>query len=231
MGLTIILFFFAACLVSILFPNTDLTVSGWFFKPGQGFFLQNQSVVVFLYQLVPVVQNVLALGLAIVFLSGLGNNRKRPSYRWRHASFYLLLALLIGPGLIVNLGFKDHWGRARPFQVQQFGGDKTYSSPLSPSDQCEHNCSFVSGHAALGFLFCAVAFVDPTRRRQWMTFGVLCGSVLGLARIVQGKHFLFDVIFCFFIVYASSWLIHVLLERFLPATLLDLKLKARWFSQ
>ena len=35
---------------------------------------------------------------------------------------FLIATIAIGPGLIVNLGFKDHWHRPRPVHTQEFGG-------------------------------------------------------------------------------------------------------------
>ena len=40
----------------------------------------------------------------------------------------VLLGFVLGPvigcGLIANMYFKDTWGRARPINIQEFGGDK-----------------------------------------------------------------------------------------------------------
>ena len=64
---------------------------------------------------------------------------------------------------------KDHWGRARPAQV-----DRVRRVPhCSPRRHCRRrrcpsNCSFVSGHAALAFSLVAFAFLlpaGPARRR------------------------------------------------------------------
>ncbi len=100
------------------------------------------------------------------------------------------------PYIVANLMLKDHWGRARPRQVTEFGGSKTFTPPLIPAKQCPRNCSFVSGEAASIFLpFYAVAFVAL----QWDAVLVVAGTLLGLAsgavRVSQGAHFLSDVIF------------------------------------
>ena len=34
----------------------------------------------------------------------------------------LTLSLIVGPGILVNLILKDHWGRPRPVHVTMFGG-------------------------------------------------------------------------------------------------------------
>jgi membrane-associated PAP2 superfamily phosphatase len=109
---------------------------------------------------------------------------------------FLLLCFAVGPGLVANIIFKDHWGRARPMQVVEFGGDKSYTPPLTPSDQCARNCSFFSGEASAIFaLFFAAALVVP----QWSTglifVGILAGLADGTVRVLQGAHFMSDVLF------------------------------------
>ncbi len=126
---------------------------------------------------------------------------------------YLLAVFLLGPGLLVNGVLKEHWGRARPSQIVEFGGDKRYTPPLVIADQCGHNCSFVSGEASLGFAFAAFGFAAraPRRRRLGLAAGVGLGSAFGLLRMVQGGHFLSDVYFAGLIIFLLAWLLHVLL--------------------
>lgn len=125
----------------------------------------------------------------------------------RRALFYLLMVLLIGPGLLVNTVFKDQWGRARPAQVQEFGGNAQFSPAWLPSQQCTRNCAFVCGDASVGFYLLAPAFVWRQRRRAWLAAGLVAGGLLGLMRIAQGGHFLSDVVFSFYVVYFSAWLL------------------------
>ena len=106
----------------------------------------------------------------------------------------VLLVLAIGPGLIVHSLLKDHWGRPRPAQIVDFGGSGHYVPPGVISDQCARNCSFVSGHASAGFMIAAGALFWPHRRRRWLAAGLVAGSLIGAVRIVQGGHFLSDVI-------------------------------------
>ena len=133
---------------------------------------------------------------------------------------YLALAFVLGPLLIVNAGFKDHWGRARPQAVQAFGGTSQYSAPLRPSDQCARNCAFVSGHAAFGFFLGAPWLICDRRRRwQWLALGLAMGVGFGLARVLQGRHFPSDVVFAFFAVHLGNLLARWLSYRMLPARL------------
>src|SRR5262249_62173504 len=63
----------------------------------------------------------------------------------------ILLTFLVGPGLIVNSMLKQYWGRARPIEIHQFGGDAQFSRAGIPATQCRRNCSFPSGDAAAAF--------------------------------------------------------------------------------
>jgi len=131
----------------------------------------------------------------------------------RRIAVYLLLVMLVGPGLLVNTVFKDHWGRARPSQVTEFGGGKQFTRAAIPADQCPKNCSFPSGHASVGFYFLALAFVLPRRRALWLTIGTGLGLGIGLVRIIQGGHFLSDVLFAGIVVYLTARWLHALMFR------------------
>jgi lipid A 4'-phosphatase len=201
---------FLACVVlSLAFPTLDLAVSALFYRPSDGFFLHDHPVVVFVYRTVPWAAAGLAVGLSSVLLSSLIFARARP---WRRGTGYLLLVLVVGPGVMVNTLLKDHWGRARPHQLEQFGGARYFTPALLPADQCDRNCSFVSGHAALGFYLAAIGFVATHRRRVWLVAGLVAGTAIGLVRIVQGGHFLSDVVFSFFVVYAVAWVLQGLAQ-------------------
>jgi lipid A 4'-phosphatase len=109
---------------------------------------------------------------------------------------FVAICLIIGPGIITNVILKDHWGRARPKQVIEFGGAKTFTPPLIPTDQCANNCSFISGEAASIFMpFYAAGLVVPQWAVALLVSGTLFGFLAGLVRISQGAHFLSDVIF------------------------------------
>jgi lipid A 4'-phosphatase len=42
------------------------------------------------------------------------------------AILFLMATMALGPGLLVNVGLKDHWSRPRPIDVTQFGGDQHF---------------------------------------------------------------------------------------------------------
>ena len=74
---------------------------------------------------------------------------------------FLIATMVIGPGLIVNLGLKDHWHRPRPIQTQDFNGPNPFMPWYDDDGGCKKNCSFVSGEASTGFWMVAPASVLP----------------------------------------------------------------------
>jgi lipid A 4'-phosphatase len=121
---------------------------------------------------------------------------------------YIILCVAIGPGLLVNEAFKNNWGRARPVQIEQFGGTKKYSPPLTPSNQCPKNCSFTSGDASVGFVLVALAFLARKQRNRWISIAIVVGLLIGLVRIAQGAHFFSDVLYSGILVYGSARALH-----------------------
>ena len=196
-------------LVFLLLPGVDLDVSEWFYVSGQGFPLADwlplrifERTIPWLTRLIILVCIAGAVWLAL---------RGRPLWRLdRRALIFIVLATAIGPGLIANTLLKDHWGRARPNQVAEFGGSREFTPAPFPAVQCERNCSFVSGHAALGFSLASFALLLPAgrRRRGAIAAALGFGALVGLGRVATGHHFLSDVIYAGLIVFATSWLLH-----------------------
>lgn len=192
----------------LLVPGLDLAMSRAFYDPHQGFFLTAWPPVRFIHVGIPwMTRGIVVLALiasAWLFVSG------RPIWRLdRKALLFIVMSMALGPGLLTNTVLKDHWGRARPSQIEPFGGTKEFTPAPLRADQCLHNCSFVSGHAALGFSLVAFAFLLPPGRRRWVgqTAAIAFGAVVGLARIAEGAHFLSDVVYAGLLVYGTSWLL------------------------
>jgi lipid A 4'-phosphatase len=128
--------------------------------------------------------------------------------RW----WFLLVILGVGPGLVANVMFKDHWGRARPRTVVEFGGTKHFTPPLVFSKECHRNCSFVSGEVSSASVpFFAAALLLPQFRIALLAGGIATGFVAGLIRIAQGGHFLSDVVFAAIFMALTASALHVLL--------------------
>ena len=69
----------------------------------------------------------------------------RPMLIAPRAVLLLLASLALGPGLLTNVILKDNWGRSRPIDVRESGGQETFVPWYSPRGDCPNNCSFVSG--------------------------------------------------------------------------------------
>lgn len=183
----------------LIWPRLDIQVAAWFHQADAGFFLADNPLVRLSYRLFAKLHFlVLALLLGLLIW-------QRARGLSRRGTWFLLLALLLGPGLLVNLVFKEESGRARPRDIVEFGGHKSFTGAFIRTDQCATNCSFVSGHAAMGFYLLTLAWV--LRRRYWLWLGLALGSLVGLGRLLQGGHFLSDVIFAFWAVYFVSLLL------------------------
>jgi lipid A 4'-phosphatase len=190
-----------------LAPGIDLWFSGLFYNPQHGFALAAWRPLQLLEGLIPW----FTCGLVVLPLIGglwLWLARRPLCGLDRNALIFIVAAAALGPGLIVNVGLKDNWGRARPYQIEQFGGTKQFTAPLTPADQCARNCSFVSGHASLAFSMVSFAFLLPAGRRRRLTLGaaLVFGAIVGLGRIAAGNHFLSDVVDAALISIATSWL-------------------------
>ena len=205
------LLMFAACLLLFaVFPDLDLHIAGWFYQPETGFHWSQLPPVRASYEIFKA-RHVGWIVVPLLAYLAYAMIRRQPAPAHRHAALFLLAMIVTGPLLLVNNGLKDHWGRARPSQVTQFGGDRIYSSPLHPAEQCDRNCSFVSGHAAAGFALIGLYWI--TGRRRWLIAGVTLGSLIGLGRMIQGGHFFSDIVFAFWAVYFSAAVLARLMLR------------------
>ncbi len=131
----------------------------------------------------------------------------KPRWRaWRLPLLFVVVSGILGPGMVVNWGFKEHWQRARPYQVENFGGPQKFSRAAVMTDQCDNNCSFVSGHVSCGVFLVSLGLVHRRRQRRWAAAGVLSGLLIGFARMADVAHWLSDVLWAFPITLAVSWL-------------------------
>ena len=46
--------------------------------------------------------------------------------KYRFRNLFVVLLLIIGPGLIINFVFKENWGRPRPRECVQFNGNSPF---------------------------------------------------------------------------------------------------------
>ena len=195
-----VLLFLICSVFFLIFNQIDLWVAGLFYdQVSQTFYLKDAFFIKWVYVLFAKPQLVLLPVLITASIYFYRKYRNRNKFK-KWIFCFLLASLICGPGILVNLVLKDNSiGRARPVHIQEFGGDKTFTPAFVYSGQCEKNCSFVSGHASIGFYLIGLGWLFRKRYLFWVGFAL--GAYVGMVRIVQGGHFLSDVVLAFWAVY------------------------------
>ena len=131
----------ALFLVVAVSPYLDLSISSYFYR-NNCFFLSDWGFFPILRTGLPEFLILVAGIIGILWIIGklrhklvLGIDTK--------IMLFTTGSMLLGPIIIVNGIFKSFWGRARPLQITEFGGDKIFTSPLVISNQCSLDCSFM----------------------------------------------------------------------------------------
>lgn len=189
---------FAGVLVFLVLATTriDLHVAGLFHTEEEGWFLGEHWLPATLYDYGPYVAILIAVGSAIVLLGRrwVAEEARESTVR---LAWIMLMTLVLGSGLIVNTVLKPNVGRARPRNVEEFGGPKGGFQPVFSLDHHRTGTSFPSGHASTGFYLATPYFPLRRRRRGLARFalgtGLFAGCLMGAGRIVQGGHYLADV--------------------------------------
>jgi lipid A 4'-phosphatase len=109
--------------------------------------------------------------------------------------WFFILSVLVAPILVVNAVLKSYWGRARPYQIAEFGGGQDFSPAFFLTDQCDTNCSFVSGDVSAVFSLIALAIVIRWRQKLWVLLVIIFGFIISFTRMAQGGHFLSDTLY------------------------------------
>ncbi len=199
-----------------------LTLPFWFFdidiawqKPyyttAKGWFMGDWPFWHFIYKYGIFVGYLLAFSaLVVVSLS----YWKKALVVWRKAALFMLLIVIVGPGILVNGTFKDHWGRPRPREIVQFDGVEQFHKVWVKGDT--GGKSFPCGHASMGF-FMSIPFLFLRKRyRSWawtfFIFGTLYGLLIGYARMIAGGHFASDVLWAAGMVWLPAILFYHLLK-------------------
>ncbi len=193
----------------------DTGMAGWF-GDASGFPLEDDEGMGLLRDL----NRWFAIATVLVCLGALVAKIARPTSAMRlrpRAIVFLLSTLIVGPGLVANTLFKDNWGRPRPRQIVEFGGEAPYTLPWVITDHCERNCSFISGEGASGIWTVAPALLSPMPERPFVVLAAIgWGVVMGLVRIAMGGHFLSDVLIGAVIMLIVIWAIRRLLWTVMP---------------
>lgn len=184
---------FAFCILFtvlfFIFPQIDIKTSSLFFHNG-GFIFHpwfNVARRIFVW----IVYSLMLILTINIIWSLICKNR-----RILNASAFVLLFFAIGPGLMVNVILKNHFGRPRPTYITQFNGKENYQKPWLISRQCDTNCAFPAGEPSTAFaLFSFLIFFRKSKHRCLLGFFLTINWIFfSYIRIAQGGHFLSDVL-------------------------------------
>ena len=195
------IFFFIFFLV---FPEFDIYFSSLFYENNK--FISEKIIFIkslrtFLKDLMVLIP-IVALIILLVNLLKKKKSKTFLNLRVKLSLIGLIIGPIIGSGIIANWYFKDQWGRARPVHITEFGGDKYFTQAFVKSNQCEKNCSWISGESSAAFSF----FVGTLILKNPLFFflNLVFGIIVSFCRISMGGHFLSDNLFAlFFMVYLA----------------------------
>ena len=148
---------------------------------------------------------ILFFPILLIFFPALQKNFKSYAINTTDVGFVWLSAILLS--FFINSVLKTNWGRARPNDILEFGGEKNFSSWVQISNECSGNCSFVSGDSSVGFFIASFYYI--TKEKKFLYFSLVVGLVFGFMRIGAGAHFLSDILMSFVIVNLSLHIIYI----------------------
>ena len=206
-----------AALAFGLFPALDLTISGLFYP------VHDANGNMFAWRLSPVLSTAhniaLNAGFVMVAPAQLAPVIKLLFPRMRmlisgRAVIFLVSTMLIGPGIVTNVVLKDYWGRPRPIDVTQFGGQQHFVPWWDPRGDCPNNCSFVSGDVATAaWAFAPAALAPPQYRAVAYGAALALTAFMAVIRVMAGAHSPSDTIFAGVFTFLIIWLAYALIYR------------------
>lgn len=204
MKLTLLSLLISVLIFSFL-PEIDLKFSGLFYD--NGFFLEKNLLVLLIYYSVRFFC-VLTVGISLFVichdlikkfnirlpLQSLSDKVRSFVKIDTRAAIFLFLVIVITPGVLVHNVMKPLWDRARPNDIQEFGGEMKFSPVYKLNHHQDGNNSFPSGHASMAAALIALGFLvsEARRKKVFIATGVYT-AIASLGRVVQGGHFLSDV--------------------------------------
>ena len=201
--LTAIVFFISIIFVS-LGNSLDVYISLLFYEGQHTFVLQKADFFTILIRkfLLPLILLYMILIPFLSLVTGINKFFFGHIFKLKEVLF-VISSLFINLILVVNVLLKNSWGRARPDEIIRFGGEESFTPWFQISSACNTNCSFVSGDASVGFALIVLFFITNNKIFIWLS--IIFGSLLGITRILEGGHFLSDVLVGGLIVYALTY--------------------------
>jgi len=230
--LTLLIIFVAllTLLLKINHGELDLAISHYFYK-NDTWFLATEQPWLFFYNNDKTLLLVTFIPFLLLFtLSFLSKEQKD----LRQYAYFILSSSFLTAGVIVNWGFKAFWGRWRPRQTVEFGGEQPFYSVWEPAfliqpESIGQGASFSSGHPTSLLIAICIYFVLKSpehfvsyfgKPNQWklklfnfikytyLCIALLGGFLMGVGRVVQGAHFTSDVLWSYVFVFAPSAILY-----------------------
>lgn len=201
----------SATFIIFSIKNWDIQAAGYFFHPENlrtPWPDEKLPFWRFFYHLAPILTIAIAAGaLCTLAYSAITDRAKK----LRIYALFIFLSAILGPGLVVNVVFKDHWGRPRPRQIQEFNGRQNYQE-FWQKGLSGQGKSFPCGHSSIAFSLMVFWFIWKRRKKTLayssLLIAITLGTLMGIGRMAAGGHFLSDVIFSAFIPFLVSWLLY-----------------------
>ena len=199
--ISILLLLLIAGTVVIGVTGMDMKLERMFYSPIDGWKTGDAQPWKFLYHYGNIPALLLSVGSLVLLLMTFISVKYLV---YRKIALFFVLVMLVGPGLVVNLGFKSYWGRNRPRHVTELGGQDRYMQ-VWETGTAGQGKSFPCGHATMGFYLFAPYFLLRKSRKLlgtgFLLLGIGMGLLIGFARMLQGGHFASDVLWAGGIVY------------------------------
>ena len=203
----LVLLFFAVT-TTLLFWLTDLDtqLAALFYHPGHSVAdwpYRHGAFIKILYDYAFPFTVISGLSAFTVYIAGHFHHYTR---RFRRRALYILLVIALGPGVVVNLVFKDHWGRPRPVHTQAFGGEYAYVPPLKLGHTPDK--SFVCGHCSAGYAFFALYFLSQNHKALYFMLTLVLAWTMGFTRMTSGSHFVSDILWSGYLVFLVAFALY-----------------------
>lgn len=205
--LLIWLFFVISTTALFWLTDLDKQLSALFYQSGhnsgEDWPYRHWGLVKVLYDYAFPFTAIAGLTAIVVYIAGHFHHYTR---RFRRRALYILLVIALGPGVVVNLVFKDHWGRPRPVHVQEFGGEYAYVPPLQMADTPDK--SFVCGHCSVGYAFFVLYFLSQNHKPLYFILTLTLAWTMGFTRMASGGHFASDILWSGYLVFLVAYALY-----------------------